>query len=80
MRVRYVGPVEELTVAPANQEPFTVKRLEWAEVDASVAGKRPSKDDLGTGLLAQLGDDGQPLWELESTKKAAASRAANEEA
>lgn len=79
MRVRYVGPVEELSVAPVGVTPFTVKRLEWVEVDASVAGKRPSKDDLGSGLLAQLGDDGQPLWELESVKKAQRSRAEGDE-
>lgn len=79
MRVRYVGPVDELIVAPAGKDSFTVKRLEWVDVDTSVAGKRPKGDDLGEGLLAQLGDDGQPLWELESTKKAQQSRAANEE-
>ena len=79
MRVRYVGPVAELTVVPAGGEAFTAKRLEWVDVESSVAGKRPKGDDLGEGLLAQMGDDGQPLWELESTKKAQQSRAANEE-
>lgn len=80
MRVRYLGPVEELVVDPAGQPAFNVKRLEWVDVDADVVGKRPSKGDLGHGLLAQLDDNGEPLWELESVKKAQRSRAENEEA
>ena len=82
MRVRYVGPIEELEVAPAGHPPFVVARLEWVDVPADVAGKRPSTNDPGHGLLAQ-GDwtDGDfvPLWETEAAKKAAATRAANEE-
>jgi hypothetical protein len=85
MRVRYVGPIEELEVSPAGSPPFQVKRGEWVDVDPAVAGKRPGgpppSHDLGEGLLA-LGDwvDGEfePLWETEAAQKAAATRAANE--
>lgn len=85
MRLRYVGPIEELDVAPAGYVPFTARRLEWVDVDPEVVGKRPSgggkSHDPGEGLLAQ-GDwvDGEfePLWETEAAKKAAASRAAHE--
>lgn len=80
-RIRYTGPIEELQVTPAGQEPILVRRLEWVVVPADVVGKRPSGGDLGEGLLAQ-GEypDGEfsPLWELESTKKAQKTRAANE--
>lgn len=82
MRVRYIGPIEELEVAPAGYPPFNVKRLEWVDVDPAVAGKRPSKGhDLGEGLLAQgdwVDGDFEPLWETEAAQKAAATRAANE--
>lgn len=87
MRVRYVGPIEELTVVPAGHASFNATRLEWVDVDPAVAGKRPSgapgaeAHDPGEGLLAQ-GDwvDGEfePLWETEAAKKAAATRAARE--
>ena len=78
-RARYVGDIEELTVAPAGHDPFTVKRLEWVDVPADVLGKRPSGGDLGEGLLAQFDGD-KPLWELESAKKAQRTRAAGEAA
>lgn len=78
MNVRYVGPVERLEVVPAGGEPFFADRLQWVDVSAEVAGKRPSGDDLGEGLLAQ-GDyiDGKfvPLWETEAAKKAQRTRA-----
>jgi hypothetical protein len=87
MRVRYVGPIEELDVTPAGHVPIRVQRLEWVDVPSDVAGKRPSgapggkSYDPGQGLLAQ-GDwvDGEfePLWETEAAKKSAATRAAHE--
>ena len=87
MRLRYVGPIEELDVTPAGHIPFHVKRDEWVEVDPEVAGKRPSGTpgggsyDPGAGLLAQ-GDwvDGEfePLWETEAAKNQAATHAARE--
>ena len=87
-RVRYVGPIEELSVAPAGHPPFNVKRLEWAEVSTEVIGKRPSGSpggksfDPGDGLLAQgewVEGEFEPLWETEAAKKAAATRAAGKE-
>lgn len=80
MRIRYTSGPDELEIAPAGRPSFTAKRGEWVDVDPEVAGKRPSGDDLGEGLLAQLDDDGEPRWELESTKKAQRTRAANESA
>jgi len=89
MQIRYIGPVAELTVAPAGHDGFTVSRLDWVDIDAEVAGKRPSgkpgneKHDPGAGLLAQgewVDGEFQPLWELESVKKAQRTRAANEAA
>lgn len=88
MRVRYIGPIEELDVSPAGRPPFQVKRLEWVDVDPDVVGKRPSghpggkAHDPGEGLLAQgdwVDGDFVPLWETEAAKKAAATRAANDE-
>lgn len=82
MRVRYVGPIEELTVVPAGQASFNAARLEWVDVDPAVAGKRPSANNPGEGLLAQ-GDwvDGkfEPLWETEAAKKGATRAAAEKE-
>lgn len=63
-------------------------RLEWVDVPAKVLGKRPSGSpggddfDPGSGLLSQGEWNGSsfcPYFELESVKKAAKTRALNEE-
>lgn len=54
MRVRYVGPIEELDLVPAPPHPAVfVKRLEWIDVD----------DKVGRSLLEQDG------WETEKKSK-----------
>ena len=83
-RVRYKpASPEQLLVVPAGSgESYVVKRMHWVDLPPEVVGKRPSKDDLGSGLLAQ-GDwvDGKfdPHWELEAAAKAQKSRATEEE-
>lgn len=57
MKIRYTGSVEELYVAPANKEGFTVTRLKWVDVDAEV----------GASLLEQ----GE--WEDDSKKAKAST-------
>lgn len=86
-RVRYTGPVESLTVAPAGHPAFSAERGAWVDAPAEVVGRapkgKPGNDghDPGEGLLAQ-GDwdaDGKfaPHWERES--KSAANAAKSEE-
>lgn len=93
MRVRYVGPVEELEVQPVGRDSVFVKRLDYVDLPSDVVGHRPSgkpgdvdeetgesRFDLGDGLLAQgeyVDGEFQPLWELESVKKAQRTRAEN---
>ncbi len=60
MKVRYLGPSEEVTVF-AGEEPILVQRGKAAEVPDELAGAEPKgeegqKDyDPGSGLLAQVG-------------------------
>ncbi len=75
-RVRYVGPTESLTVAPAGYPSFAADRGVWVDAPAEVVGRAPKGDDLGIGLLAQGewdGDKWRPYWERESKTAASGS-------
>lgn len=67
---KYVGPHDEVDVPALG---LAVKRGEPVEVtDPDVYGKRPSGDDLGSGLYAQP-DNWEHVPAKKGSKKAAAS-------